>query len=272
MQSVDKFGLCLLTVVLAAAPASAQRLTDEELQADLREHGLRVATKRAVLHFDRQGLTPEQRKDFARLVDQGVRHVRSFLKLGARKEKMEYFISARVRISHTNYDGVFLPLQRVVDRNAPYLHETAHALIPGDTRSIWLMEGFASYVESHVSEKYGGYAGHVFVLGGNREVDREAQNHLETEGGKTAVAYIGARGVPRGFYYDRQRVAAPYYVLSHSFVKFLIEKTGVKRVLALHKPEDSLAALEETTGKSGELWRSEWLASIETKRAAAAYP
>jgi len=262
----------LLGVLLAVSPASAQRLTDEELQADLQEHGVRIATKRAVLHFDSQGLTPEQRKEFAGLVDQGIRHVQSFLKLGARKEKLEYFISARVRISHTNYEGVFLPLQRVVDRNAPYLHETAHALIPGDTRSIWLMEGFASYVESHVSEKFGGYAGHVFVLGGNREVDREAQNHLETDGGKTAVTYIGGRGVPRGFYYDRQRVAAPYYVLSHSFVKFLIEKTGLKSVVALHRPEDSLTALEAATGKSGELWRSEWLASLETKRAALAYP
>lgn len=262
----------MLLCLLAVSPLVAQRLTDEELQADLREHGVRIATKRAVLHFDSQGLTPEQRKEFAGLVDQGIRHVQSFLKLGSRKEKLEFFISARVRISHTNYEGIFLPMQRVADRNAPYLHETAHALIPGDTRSIWLMEGFASYVESHVSEKYGGYAGHVFVLGRSSEIDREAQNHLETEGGKRAVTYIAAHGVPRGFYYDRQRVAAPYYVLSHSFIKHLVEKTGLKQVLALHRPEDAVAALEETTGKSGELWRSEWLASIETKRAVAAYP
>jgi hypothetical protein len=269
---VDKFVFCLLGVLLTLRPVSAQRLTDEELQEDLQEHGIRVATKRAVLYFDSQGLTPEQRKDFSVLVDQGIRNVQTFLKLGPHKEKLEYFVSARVRISHTTYDGVFLPLQRVADRNAPYLHETAHALIPGETRSIWLAEGLASYVESHVSEKYGGYAGHVFVLGGNREIDREAQNHLETEGGKTAVPYIASRGVPRGFYYDRQRVAAPYYVLAHSFVKYLVEKTGMKRVLALHRSEDSVAALEAATGKSGDLWRSEWLASIETRRAAAAYP
>lgn len=272
MQSVDKFVLCLLVAVLATVTASAQRLTDEELRADLQQNGLRLNTKRAVLYFDSQGLTPEQRKDFARLVDQGVRHVQSFLKLRSRKGKIGFYISARVRISHTWDSDVFLPLQRVVDRNAPYLHETAHVLIPGDTRSVWLAEGFASYVESHVSEKYGGYAGHVFVLGGSREVDREAQNHLETEGGRTAVSYIASHGVPRGFYYDRQRVAAPYYVLSHSFIKYLVEKTGLKQVLALHRPEDSVAALEETTGKSGELWRSEWLATITTRRAAAAYP
>jgi hypothetical protein len=270
VDSAVKLVCCLLA--LLTLPASAQRLSDGELRTHLQQYGERLSTKRATLYFEPQGLTPEQRKEFADLVDQGIRHVQSFLKLPGRKDKLEYYVSARVRISHFSGAGIFLPLQRVAERNAPYLHETAHALIPGDTRSVWLAEGFASFVESSVSEKYGGYAGRVFVLGGNREVDREAQNHLETDGGKNAVVYIAAHGVPRGFYYDRLRVAAPYYVLAHSFIKFLVAKTGLKRVLALHRPEDAVTALEESTGKTAELWRSEWLASIMTRTAAAASP
>jgi hypothetical protein len=267
---VDKFVvLCLL---LAIAPLSAQRLSDDELRADLQEKGYRLSTKRAVLYFDREGLTPEQCKEFTTLVDHGVRDVRAFLKLRPGKEKLEYFVSTRVRLSHTSDSGVFLPLRRVAEHTAPYLHEATHVLVPSENGAPWLAEGFASYVESHVSEKYGGYAAHVFNQGGNRQIDQEATERLATDGGKVALNYIGADGVPRGFYYDRERVAAPYYVLAQSFVKFLVERAGMKQVLALHKAEDSAAALAAITGKSGEAWRTEWLASLETKRASAAYP
>jgi hypothetical protein len=143
-------------------------------------------------------------------------------------------------------------------------------LVPGDSGSLWLSEGFASYVESHVSEKYGGYAGHVFSPGGNREIDGEALLRLSTEEGQAVLAYIGAQGAPRRIYWDRERVAAPYYVLSQSFVKFLVEKLGLKQILALHRAEDAIAVLAQLTGKNGETWRSEWLAVIQPKRAAVA--
>jgi hypothetical protein len=57
-------------------------------------------------------------------------------------------------------------------------------------------------------------------------------------------------------------VAAPFYVLSQSFAKFLVGKLGLGRVIALVSSREPEAALARASGRSVEDWKAEWLAAI----------
>ena len=78
-------------------------------------------------------------------------------------------------ISRTWRRTVFLPVERVRQRRAPYLHEAVHALVPVFGRRTWLSEGLAGYLESFVSETRGGYDAHVFTRAGTRGIHAAAR-------------------------------------------------------------------------------------------------
>jgi hypothetical protein len=166
---------------------------------------------------------------------------------------------------------VLLPMERVQADSAPYLHETTHVLLPTRCDCMWLGEGFASYVQSYVSENLGGYDGAVFSRGGNREVDRHARRHLGRASGRAVLPYVGGPGSPPRIEAERRRVAAPFYVLSHSFAKFLVERAGLEAVRDAHRTRDATAVIERATGVTVDRLKAEWLASLghaDTARAA----
>jgi hypothetical protein len=113
-----------------------------------------------------------------------------------------------------------------------------------------------------VSEHLGGYDGVIFSWGGNANVDRLAGGYLKTERGQQVLPFVGAPESPPRLESDRRRVAAPFYVLSHSFVKFLVEELGVEPVKALHAASDAEREIEKKTGKSLASWRDAWLARV----------
>jgi hypothetical protein len=153
-------------------------------------------------------------------------------------------------------------VERVHTDSAPYLHETVHVLVPSPNRSVWLTEGFASYVESYVSENIGGYDAHVFVKTGNRGVDAEAARWLSREAGRTVLPWVGTPGEPPEMIEERRRVAAPFYVLSQSFAKYLVAKLGLARVLTLISSRDPEDALFRLSGRSVEDWKADWLRTL----------
>jgi hypothetical protein len=146
--------------------------------------------------------------------------------------------------------------------SAPYLHETVHVLVPAPHRSAWLTEGFASFVESYVSENIGGYDAHVFNRTGNRGVDREAARWLTRERGRAVLPYVGARGEPPEMREERRSVAAPFYVLAQSFSKFLVERMGLGSVIRVVSSGDPEAALARLSGRTVEAWKADWLRSL----------
>ncbi len=228
---------------------------------------VKIETERAVVHFDTEDLPRAKMDEFAALVDRGVRDIEAFLRRGPggtpfEARRITFYVSDRVGISRAGRRSVMLPLTRVRRAEAPYLHETTHVLLPGHSETVWLNEGFASYVESWVAENKGGYDAHVFSWAGNGGIDRDAARHLRTGHGQSALDYIGTDGVPRGFYRDRRRVAAPFYVLSQSFVKFLVERTGLHLVVDLFVERDIDRAVRIRTGRSIGEWKSDWLEAL----------
>jgi hypothetical protein len=153
-------------LLLLAWPAAAQRGESD---------GVRFEKQRAVVVFERGRLSEAQMERFAGLVDRGIRDVERYLGQAPSARRIRFFVGSRVSMSRTVRRTVLLPLERVKNDTAPYLHETVHVLAPPRCDCLWLGEGFASFVQSHVAEELGGYDGFVFSRGGNASVDRLAR-------------------------------------------------------------------------------------------------
>ena len=251
--------------MFACEPVSAQidSWSDRELARYLMRNGVAVSTDRATLWFDSGALGPNQMDRFSKLVNRGIVDIEAYLggpRQGSRK--IRYFISYRVEISHTTARSIFLPIDKVRDRTAPYLHETAHVVTPCDDCPMWFSEGLASYVQSYVSEHAGGYDGSVFSQNGNRGINRDARRWLAAESGQAVAPYIGVPGEPPAINYDRSNVAAPFYVMAQSFVRFIVKRAGMDKVRRVLGADDFDAAMLGATGKSAGQWKEQWLAEL----------
>lgn len=223
---------------------------------------------RANVSFEPGQLSKEQIERFVSQVERGIKDIESYLNGGARlvrpDAKISYRVASDIPMSRSFRRSVLLPMERVKTETAPYLHETTHVLMPLRGGDMWLGEGFCSYVQSYVAEHIGGYDGYVFSWGGNANVDRLARRALAQEAGKSVLPYVGGPGIPDAIWQERRQVAAPFYVLSHSFVKYLIEKGGLPLVQDMVRADDAGAALERSTKRNLAQWKADWLLSLDS--------
>jgi hypothetical protein len=250
-----------------AAVAGGALLLLSGLRADgVAAQWLRLDRPRATLYYEEGALTPEQAARFSDLVDKGIGDIEAYLRPAApdalREGRIVYHVGEALPYSMTRGRNVSLMVERVRSDSAPYLHETVHVLVPAPHRSVWLTEGFASYVESYVSENIGGYDSHVFSRSGNRGVDTEAARWLTREPGQAVLPYVGAPGEPPEMESERRRVAAPFYVLSQSFAKFLVQRVGLGPVIGIVSSRDPEAALFRVSGRTAEDWKADWLRTL----------
>jgi len=235
-------------------------VNDRELATYLTRNGVAISTDRASLWFDSDGMEPIQMDAFAKLVNRGIVDIEEYLggsRIGNRK--VRYFISSRVEISHSTWRSIFLPMEKVQNRTAPYLHETTHVVAPCEDCPMWFSEGLASFVQSYVSEHAGGYDGAIFARHGNRGVDQDARRWLASDRGAAVAGFIGVPGEPPDINYDRSNVAAPFYVMAQSLVKFIVLKATVEKLSAVFQAKDFEAELTSATGKSSMEWKELWL-------------
>jgi hypothetical protein len=227
---------------------------------------VRLEKERATVEYEAGDLSPGEAETFARLADRGVADVLSLVASGLpdwarRRGRIRFLVSRETQISRTQHRVVYLPLARVKTRSAPYLHETVHALVPARGDRTWLGEGLACYLESHVSESLGGYDAHVFTRAGNRGIHAAARRTLALEAGRSVLPWVGGHGDPPGLEEDRAGVARPFYVLSHSLTKHIVEAVGLEAVVeALVSGRGD--ALVGATRRSGEDWKRDWLAAL----------
>lgn len=151
-----------------------------------------------------------------------------------------------MEISHSTARSIFLPIDKVRDRTAPYLHETTHVVAPCDNCPMWFSEGLASHVQSYISEHAGGYDGGVFSQNGNRGINQDVRRWLASDSGQAVAPYIGVLGEPPAINYDRSNVAAPFYVMAQSFVRFIVKRASIE--FALWSPRYVLSVVLEGWG------------------------
>lgn len=235
--------MALPFVAIAAMAFQSNWRDDREVAMDLRQNGAVRERAHTVSYYEPGILTDTAMDEFSALIDRGVQDIATFAGVPVPDRKINYFISGKIDISRARGRSIYLPLERVRTRAAPYLHETTHIMVPCEDCPLWLSEGYASFVQSYVSEHMGGYDGQIFTRNGNTGVDRDALRWLANERGKAMLPFVGTN-LEEPDLSDRRSVAAPFYVLSQSLVKYLVEKTGARdlRVLAETK---GLAALRE---------------------------
>jgi hypothetical protein len=265
MNPLRSAPLCL---ALLLAPV-ASRSDAQEVNGDR----VRYALSRATVLFQNGAFTAEEMGRFAMLADRGVQDIDALLNhkgSGAGTAPMITFVVRDdVPMSRSFRRTVMLPAERVHRESAPYLHESTHILVPMKQECLWLSEGFASYVQSYVAEKIGGYDGYVFSWGGNGNIDRLARRTLNSDLGRAALPYVGGGGEPADLFEKRREVAQPLYVLAHSLVKFMIEGTSLDRVKTLVQAQDIEGSAAALTGKSIEAWKADWLVMLQAPRPAA---
>jgi hypothetical protein len=251
---------------------------DQALVADLQARGTKIERPRVVVWFAADLLSRADADRWADLISRGVDDVEKLLDLTVGPERVEYYVDERLgSISHsvkTVPPRTFLSGSRVKSGAAPYLHEAAHHFVFRYTRffsapvPLWIVEGFASYVEDEVSEIFGGIPGRVFTKTGNRGVDAEAREVLTTSFGRDVLPFIGRAGTPKDIVADREHVGRSFYVLAQSFTKYLVRTIGIKPFATSFLPVmadlDRLdLQLRQTTGRSLEQLRTDWLAQLQ---------
>ena len=236
------------------------------LPEDQRSERLRQETERTVLEFHAGDLNDAEADAFAGLVERGVADIESLVgpslpPWARRNGRIRFVVSARVTMSRTYGTTVLLPLERVRTRSAPYLHETVHALVPSRGDRAWLSEGLASYLESWVSENRSGYDAHVFTRAGDRGIHSAAQRYLAREAGRAVLFWVGAHGEPPLMEEDRSAVARPFYVLSQSLTKYLVDSAGLAAAVRTLIEGDA-NAVARLTGRPDDQWKRDWLIAI----------
>lgn len=260
--------LCLIVlmevVLLGSSPANGQDwVSDRMMAANLVTSGTSVETDRAALWFEGGILSSEEMIAFGDLVNRGILDIEAYLGVSrSDRRKIRYFVSTQVQISHSRWQTVYLPMSKVQNRAAPYLHETTHVIAPCDDCPMWFNEGLASYVQSYISEHAGGYDGGIFSHRGNRGIDQDARRWLASERGQAVVPFVGVHGEPPAIDDDRWNVAAPFYVMAQSFVKFLVDRAPVVKLRSCFEAKDFDAELQSVTGKSAAEWKESWLAEL----------
>jgi len=238
-------------------------VADRDLGNDLTKNGISIEGSKASYWFDSGVLSWDEMNTFVDLVNRGITDIEAYLgtKLPPGR-KIRFFISYRVDISHSTWRSVYLPMTKVKNQTVPYLHETTHVLVPCDDCPMWFSEGLASYVQSYVSEHTGGYDGGIFSRRGNRGIDFDAKRWLASDRGLAVVPFIGVHGEPPRINYDRSNVAAPFYVMAQSFVKFMMQHLTPEQSRAIFVAKDFDGAVQTATGKSPNEWKDLWLAEL----------
>jgi hypothetical protein len=264
-----RLGLMIGAIVILSASAAMADFSDDfrTVNEVNRNAAVRVRDRIEVHSLD-GSLTPAQLDDFANLAEKGVVDISRFTGVAPNKQRILIYLSPRIDISHTypHYPGslhhearVFIDSGRVEHHTAPYLHELVHAVV-GDGGAMWLEEGFASWVASSVASTYGGYYAPVLSQGNDR-VDGQARDVLErSRGAAQAAAWFGCDSPDLS-----QRERGSFYILSHSFTKYLGNTLGTKRLVRIHRAGDD-RALERISGISLDQWRTRWMSTLGESR------
>lgn len=198
-----------------------------------------------------------------------------------------FYLSPGRFVSHASGAGaVFISLTRVRSGGAPYLHEAAHELlappapfapyeyadsVAGERAAMrfpqWLNEGFPDYLAQATASATGFHEGDVFAVGGLAKVDSTCAARLAQSPRRAEILEkVGRPGrLEALFTTERAEVAPVFYACSQSFTKYVVDRVGVRAVVAAfpHIPEGTwMADVEAAAGTSLEALRSAWLEAL----------
>lgn len=198
-----------------------------------------------------------------------------------------YYLSPGRFVSHASGAGaVFISLTRVRSGGAPYLHEAAHELLAPPapfspfeyTDSVtaeraaarfpqWLNEGLPDYLAQATASATGFHEGDVFEVGGLAKVDSTCAARLAQSPRRAEILEkVGRSGrLEALFRTDRAQVAPVFYACSQSFTKYVVDRAGIRAVIAAFPGIPSgtwVTDLDSAAGTSLETLRHAWIEAL----------
>jgi hypothetical protein len=255
---------------------------------DLTATGERREGAHVILFTPRGALEDAQEAELLERLDKGVKALRDVVGPHdwqvVKDQKISYYICPDRFVSHASgRAAVFIPIVRVQDGRAPFLHEAGHELLATfsrpagatdpaqrerilSSRPLWLGEGLADYVGQTAASRAGVTEGDVFDIGGLAGADAACRERLKGPRGAEVLPFIGALGAPAAlFTSDRQQVAPIFYACGTSFTKHLVDRIGLAETIALMPhiiPGTVLPRIEQVAGVSMDRIRADWRAAI----------
>lgn len=190
-----------------------------------------------------------------------------------------YFPDANF-ISHApGGNTAFIPLWRIRDDQAPWLHEALHLLLtveggdwlaqPDEAMArmpLWLHEGLADALAIEISAGEGlAYYSPLIEVAPDKLDEFAAAQVRSCPDPTRLLTYIGGRGkMPELFGERRLEFAAAYYAASASFVRFIAKRHGyAPLVTAISQFNREHEELERLTGEDLASAKGEWLKAID---------
>lgn len=271
--------LCLTATVAAAQQALNWSADDGQRIETLRATGSRIDAVNLVLWFP-PALPGGEADALARRLDPAVAAL--WAQVGTHdwqvvpRGPLTYYLSDDTFVAHATGQGaVFVPMARVKDGRAPFLHEAVHELLasrrlgpPGvgtPRPPLWLTEGLPDYVARVVAADLGLTEQGPFGTPSLAGVDAVCAERATTTDGATMLPFVGGPGRPAVlFTTDRARFAPTFYSCSFSFVKHLVARSSLAEVVSLFgETREGLATrLDTIGGKPLADVRADWLRAI----------
>jgi hypothetical protein len=263
--------------------AESLKTEDIFLKDRLEADGEAVVGEHLVLFFPRGSLTGGDAERLLGEFQQGIVAAKEKIgrpdwnHLGDRR--LYFYLPDDQLISHAS-DGncAFIPLWRIKERKAPWLHEALHLLLNskrGDWRKVggrtsgpliplWLHEGLAEALAIDISLAEGLKHYSPFYDVPADQLDALAARALREAPSPEVLAVIGGGGrMPELFGPDRVKFAVPFYSGSASFVRFIAKRHGYPPLLAaIEDFQRENETLERKTGESLDSMKAAWLEQI----------
>jgi len=274
-------GLLMAVGMLVALPATAQQplnwaQDDGKRVATLEKDGYRLDGEHVTLWCP-PSLARADADLLLKRLDPGVdglwRHVGTHGWQAVPKGKITYYLSEDAFVAHASgRAAVFVPMARVRDGRAPYLHEATHELLASTrtggagARPLWLTEGLPDYFARLVAAELGTTEAGPFDTPTIATADAICAERARTPDGAAMLPYVGGNGRPQVlFTTDRGRFAATFYTCSLSFVNYLADRVGLTTLVDLFgvEPVEAMARLDRLKGRRLADWRAEWLQRLK---------
>ncbi len=291
--SVRRVALACAALLALAASASAAPIPagrslhawpeDRARLRALDRHGVAMVGAHVVARFPKDSLSDARMREIVGRLDRGIAEAKRLVnrpdwEFRGDRRVFFYFADGNF-ISHAPGGNVaFVPLWRIRDDEAPWMHESLHLLLASATGDwlaesekranarmpLWLHEGLAEALAMEASAHAGLPHYSPLIDVPPDRLDSLCVARLRDAPADRVLASIGARGkLPELFGPERMRVAPAFYTASTSFVRHLIARHGLEALLAAIDDFDrEIETLEQRTGTALSDARADWLLEI----------
>lgn len=255
----------------------------EENSFDWENNGVKIERDNVIAYFPKDSLDEPRMNEIVDSLNLGIDSTLSYI--GGPYDwqvfgnaPITYYFEPGNFVSVTDVHGdVYIPLFRITNYQAPWMHETMHALLRNKkgnwnesskvklffSMPIWFTEGLAEYLAVKIEQVKSIKKFDLMKFGGYQKVDSSCYQEITLN--SNLLSDIGESGIPTKLLTDRKEYAPPFYTCSCSFVKFLTETYGLDKMLKANSEfQNEQATIELLTGKKMPALKAEWISYLKS--------